>query len=387
MALYDFETITPDQAQRITATDIVLVHAGTASQTTVIFVDEQNIAITIGARTVVFSAVIRQLLRLGDPNFQYPDDSILIIGGVPNNDLDPLPSSRFGAAYGGIGGNIYEADGSWLVQGNQGDDTITMSGGAGTVYGGQDNDRISFRNSHNVGLGNNFAQGNKGDDILGGSTESDTLLGGQGNDAIAGVGGSDFLNGNLGNDVISGGGLLLGEGGNDSLTGVVNVSTTLRGGDGDDVIEVTSAGTDRGDLLSGDNGNDRLTAGASNDTLDGGLGADTLSGGAGADVFVLDDSAARLTAAELDRILDWDSSDRLQLRGAATGYAELTAADLSAAVSTAQGPIGAGTAEVVAVQVGSDVVVFVDASAANTIDAAVILVGRTLADISASNFI
>lgn len=387
MALYDFETITAAEAQRISAADIILVRSGTASQTTVVFRDEVTIAITIAGRTVLFGQVVRQLLRLDDPNFRYADESILIIGAVANNNLNPLANSRPGAAYGGPGGNIYEAKGSWLIQGNQGDDTITASGGSNTVYGGQDNDRVSFRNAANEGLGGNFAQGNKGDDTLGGSTGSDTLLGGQGADSIAGAGGADFINGNLGNDILSGGGMVLGEGGDDTLTAPSAVATTLRGGDGSDLIEVTSTDTDRADLLSGDDGNDRLIAGPSNDTLDGGAGADTMTGGQGADVFVLDDSALSLTATDVDYILDWGAADRIQLRGPATGYVEVTAADFASAVSAAQARIGAGASDVVAVQVGADVVVFADIGPANTIDAAVILVGRSLADIDSSSFV
>jgi hypothetical protein len=32
----------------------------------------------------------------------------------------------------------------WLVQGNQGDDKIELSGGGNVVYGGQDQDRITL---------------------------------------------------------------------------------------------------------------------------------------------------------------------------------------------------------------------------------------------------
>jgi hypothetical protein len=43
--------------------------------------------------------------------------------------------------------------------------------------------------------------------------------------------------------------------------------------------------------------------------------------------------------------------------------------------------------DVVAVQVGNDVIVFGDSHGLNEADAAVVLVGKTLADIGASDFI
>ncbi|WP_305072118.1 calcium-binding protein [Microvirga puerhi] len=73
------------------------------------------------------------------------------------------------------------------------------------------------------------------------------------------------LLGTDGNDVISGGGLLAGGAGND----------TLNGGSGDD-------------MLNGGTGNDRLDGGAGNDVLDGGTGADTMAGGAGDDTYYVD---------------------------------------------------------------------------------------------------
>ena len=58
-----------------------------------------------------------------------------------------------------------------------------------------------------------------------------------------------------------------------------------------------------------------------------------------------------------------------------------------AALTLAQNLIAGGTVEVVAVQIGPDVVIFADGTAANTVDTATLLIGRTLADISASNFV
>ena len=100
-----------------------------------------------------------------------------------------------------------------------------------------------------------------------------------------------------------------------------------------------------------------------------------------------------LTISTLDRIFDWESGDKLDFGAGATAvegstYLELSASTYELALSLATGQIAAGTVDYVAVQVGSDVVVFADnGGTANTVEDAVVLVGRTLADISASNIL
>ena len=86
--------------------------------------------------------------------------------------------------------------------------------------------------------------------------------------------------------------------------------------------------------------------------------------------------------------------DRAQQRGLVGGataadgvnYLELSASTYEAALALATTQISGGTVDYVVVQVGTDVVVFADnGGAANTVEDAVVLVGRTLADISASS--
>jgi Ca2+-binding RTX toxin-like protein len=86
---------------------------------------------------------------------------------------------------------------------------------------------------------------------------------------------------------------LLGEDGNDTLTGLDNQANLLAGGRGDDI-------------------------------LIGGLGSDTLVGGAGNDTFVFNS-----TADGLDHILDFSAGDVLQFSSSAFG--NLGASTLSAA--------------------------------------------------------
>lgn len=459
MATYNFATMTPSEAFELGAQDTVNV-GGTAARTTVLFNENGTFTVIADGKSLVFGIGFRQVANaFPAAQWVYPDGSRLHVGdGNPNTfNLTPnLNVVQGGAAYGGAGADGFNSSrGSWFIQGNQGDDVIRLAGGSNTIYGGQDNDRIVLNElvDSSATSGQNFAQGNRGDDTVVGAGRSDTLLGGQGNDVLDGQGGQDFINGNLGNDSITGNGQLLGEGGDDLLTGGAESSNVLRGGDGDDRLvasSVTVGGVRRGatntmfgddgddfirsespaadtmfgglgndvlvgsgndadqvdqlngeegddvlviqaggDLLRGGSGADSLNANDGADTLDGGTGADTLSGGAGADRFVLTAHTDVLSFAGADRIIDWQASDQIQLKTAiaASGYAETSASDFAVAVTAAQGLLGSGSAEAVAVQVGGDVVIFVDGSTANTIDAAAILVGRSLADIDGNNFV
>ena len=455
MPTFSFETITAAEALAVRGGDAVQVSSGTAIETTVIYDPNDRVIVTIAGRSVTFAAVFSQVATIPGGQFTYADGSLLFVGDTLGNTV-MLPSGATGAAYGGGGDDSFSSsDGRWLVQGNAGGDTIDLRGGNNVAYGGQDGDRIIFGGSDGrASTGGNFGQANKGEDSLAGSTSNDTLLGGQGNDTVDGRGGVDFINGNLGDDRMTGAGLILGEGGNDTLTGGTAGAVTLMGGDdndrinivsateggvrvavgvfasgdaGDDVLESTGplndtlmggagndviigAGNDpgRGDVMDGGDGDDALSArgganllrgGAGNDslqgdtggdTIDGGPGEDRMEGGAGADLFILRDGLAgpALTSIFADRIIDWSSADHISLRVAgAPGYVETSDPDYQAAVVEAQDLISRGAVEVVAVQVGGDVLLFADGSAANTIFTATILVGRTLADISADNFI
>ena len=152
----------------------------------------------------------------------------------------------------------------------------------------------------------------------------------------------------------------------------------------------TLTGTDGADRLRGGDGNDTLSGGAGNDVLRGDKGADLLTGGAGNDVFRIDDRAGTIDG--LDRIDDFtsgedkivfDDDDRTPLT--ADDYATATATDYADALAQARLLIESGDADVVAVQLGADVVVFADENE-NEIEAAVLLVGRSLSDIDVSDF-
>jgi len=168
----------------------------------------------------------------------------------------------------------------------------------------------------------------------------------------------------------------------ETLTGT-DGADRLRGGDGDDSI----SGLGGDDRLEGDKGNDTIDGGDGNDLIRGGHGADVLTGGAGNDTFVIDSGAK--TAADIDHITDFTTgADRLVFDDApaatTAGFATDTAADFNTALADANAKMAAG-ADFVAVQVGADVVVFADEVGEHHVESAVLLVGKTLADIASTD--
>ena len=95
---------------------------------------------------------------------------------------------------------------------------------------------------------------------------------------------------------------------------------TIKAGDGNDIIDLTSPTFDMGgialtlegeageDILWAAEGDDTLNGGAGNDVLFGGEGNDTLTGGAGVDIFEFVSSGTKQT----DTIQDYTSEDKLK---------------------------------------------------------------------------
>ena len=146
-------------------------------------------------------------------------------------------------------------------------------------------------------------------------------------------------------------------------------------------------------------GSDTITGGSGNDTIVAGGGHDLISGGGGGDVFVFaaPDSLVNAGINGIEVITDWVSTDALKVAAVGTGVTfyhndTLTASTFGGAVTAANTQIATTHAgdKYAAVQVGSDVIVFIDSNASGTIttaDDAILLTGRTLADIAATNFI
>jgi Ca2+-binding RTX toxin-like protein len=190
--------------------------------------------------------------------------------------------------------------------------------------------------------------------------------------------------------------------GNDSITSPehdddASAGMTLTGTAGDEVLR----GHDGADSLSGGAGNDLLLGGGGADTLDGGAGNDTLSGGEGAnvltggagnDLFLIKSEHPGKTADALDHITDFThGEDKISFGGhlsvTSGNFQTATATTFADAMALAKTDLAGGHADVVAVQVGADVILFADTHDNNHIDSAVVLVGKTLAGIAPGDFI
>jgi Ca2+-binding RTX toxin-like protein len=143
-------------------------------------------------------------------------------------------------------------------------------------------------------------------------------------------------------------------------------------------------------------GPDTLHGLGGDDVLQGGQGVDVLDGGAGSDLFLFAPGDSPAGPGLMDTVIDWSSADRLSFvfqgaptpAGSASNYIEASAPTFADAFVAAKGYYGGGVVEYVSVQVGSDVIVFADTNADHGIaDDGVVLRGRTLADIDASNIV
>ena len=232
---------------------------------------------------------------------------------------------------------------SILVQGGAGNDTILISDANGAftdthvtvIDGGDGNDTITGgagAEALSGGIGNDILNGGAGNDTLIGGPDADTLTGGPGVDPHLGGDGDDLMiwnpgdgsesvdgeagndtfqfNGSAGDEVMTYAGngqrvtffrnlgnitmdigttetlFVNALGGNDQVTGGAGLNglivARVDGGDGDDTLN----GGDGVDQLNGNAGNDTLNGNAGNDTLTGGPGVDPHNGGAGDDLMI-----------------------------------------------------------------------------------------------------
>ena len=133
---------------------------------------------------------------------------------------------------------------------------------------------------------------------------------------------------------------------------------------------------------------DTLNGDAGADTIDGGGGVDILFGGAGADRFQMIRGGGDPRGPTV-QVRDWSSEDFIEFRTdfeLPPQYSELSASDFADALDKAQAMLSVADNAVVAIQLGADVLVF-SGRTVGSIDATIVLVGRTLNDIGASNII
>lgn len=389
MATYAFETITPEQALTIGALDTLTFAGGPASRVSVVYQsydpliltpEVPSILVTVGDRTVKFAVELTQLARAG--RAVMADGSKLYIGDT--SDEQVIAGAGHDGLYAGPGNDTVDAGaGDDVVQGNSGNDVLNGGAGSNTVYGGKGDDVINvsaFRESRG-----SFAHGNQGDDEIVGGEGNDTLYGGQGNDFIGGRDGDDLLFGDLGDDEIHAGGgddTVFGGAGNDQIYSNGG-DDLLLGGDGDDMLVMYMPGNA---LAHGDAGNDTIISAAADATV--------LYGGEGRDRFEFV-SNARPGEGMADLIADWEADDSLSFAQVSIytilprQYSEFTAETYERALQTANEHIMFTGAQYVAAQVGDDVWVFADTNgdSSDGADVELMLVGRTLADISLLNFV
>jgi len=148
-----------------------------------------------------------------------------------------------------------------LVNGGEGNDTITGSASADKLNGDSGADTI---------------YGGDGDDWIFGGSEDDTLYGEDGDDVLVGDSGSDIVKGGAGSDIVMGGS------GNDAIYGD-DGDDVLQAGTGDDIM-YGGAGDD---LLVDFSGNNKLYAGAGNDELHFNSDDDIIDGGEGLDSLII----------------------------------------------------------------------------------------------------
>jgi len=279
------------------------------------------------------------------------DTDTIVVGGVVDSNFDITTDGFEGAAtiYGGNGLND-SADGgdsitvsladdaSAVIYGNGGEDEITVTGdGDATVFGGAGDDSINGAAGGGTGavIGAGLVYGGLGEDTIEITTGDDTatIYGGNGaNDTLDGAdtitidgSGDVVVYGNAGNDVIvlegTGEATVFGGMGDDTIAGsadgadgaAVADNSSIVGGLGEDIINLTTAAGDEV-VVYGGNGTNDTADGADEITVDGdgdvtiyGNGDDDqifvdttggevhVFGGAGEDVVRISDDAADIT--------------------------------------------------------------------------------------------
>jgi len=319
-----------------------------------------------------------------------------IIGNEASNQLD-----------GGSGNDtLYGEAGNDTVQGGTGNDQLDGGSGSDMLDGGDGDDRIL--GSPGIGpagaaVEGDYYMGGAGSDTISGGPGNDHIYGNErttvagsadGGDSLSGGDGNDYIQGNAGADHIDGGA------GNDNLYGGAD-NDTIEGGAGRDHLQ----GNKGADLLSGGAGDDSIRGGADDDVIDGGDGndrlqgdgaLDRLTGGAGNDLFVFgtNDAVVATSGAAAfvtEHVTDFGiGADRILLPFHVAEIMIGTSGSAAAAYTLAASLLAAhpGMADVAAISVGADTVLFYQASGAGGApDSAITLDGFTAVTITQSVFV
>ena len=305
------------------------------------------------------------------------DGAFSSVGGMIQN-VGIAFGTKIDTAIGGTGNDVINA--------NDNGDVLMGNAGADILKGGQGNDHLygnmatgsqgvtDGNDSIDAGGGSNYVNGNAGNDFISAGSGTNRLYGGAGDDHISILGlGTGHINGNMGNDLLQ----------------VTGGSNDVHGGQGNDTISAL-AGTN---TLSGD---------AGDDVIAGGSGADVMTGGAGVDLFVLIGKLGEGASPrdQYDEVTDFaDGVDTLHvnvfggnmlpsvLHAAGQTFTDFAGAQAYAA--TLMASINSPTAEVAALQVGSDTFLFYSNLGwpGSAIDSAVKLDHVAAASITGSDFV
>ncbi|WP_198301924.1 tandem-95 repeat protein [Curvibacter sp. AEP1-3] len=196
-----------------------------------------------------------------------------------------------------------------FVQGGKGFDIVVVEGAAGVkmdlalstveaAFGGSGADTFSTS-----GPGSIVVDGREGDDTLSGGASADRLYGGAGSDNLSGGAGNDLLDGGMGADSMDGGvgdDVYVVDSTGDVITeaadqGVDTVQSSLLNavlGANLENLQLTAnakadgLGNALNNVMVGNAFDNTLDGGEGNDTLTGGRGNDNLIGGSGNDTYV-----------------------------------------------------------------------------------------------------
>jgi Ca2+-binding RTX toxin-like protein len=230
------------------------------------------------------------------------DDTI--VGGA-GNDVISGGSGNCSIRGGGGNDSITGGSGNDIIQAGPQASTITGGSGNDSITGGSGNDIIyggSGRSTIAGGGGNDSITGGKGNDIIYGGSGNDTLSGGTGDATISGGGGDDLITAGGSDSWIALYGSMnmtlsnatLSTSGGGSVPAVSTISgfhhAILSAGPGDFTLDASAFSG--GVLLLGGTGNDTLIGTSGGDTLTSGAGNDSLIGGGGDDTFAFDGNSS-----------------------------------------------------------------------------------------------
>ena len=289
----------------------------------------------------------------GDSDITLTSFGTLTLSGMAG--ADSISASAFGTALilngnegndsltgGDAGDTISGGLDNDTLAGGPGDDVLAGDPGDDSITGGAGTNRVSYAGSAagvRVDLGAGTATGEGTDSLAGiqnvtGSPQNDRLNGNQPANQLSGGDGNDAITGGLGNDILAGG---AGTGDTVDFSGAGKpIAAAINGaalGQGTDALsgferligskqKDTLTGDGSANLIDGLAGSDRLKGGAGNDTLVGGAGNDGIDGGAGADLVTFKGSHKAVIVS--------------LLAGTATGEGTDTLAGLESVVGSAK---------------------------------------------------